>query len=219
MTSGPTRRTVLTAPLAASVAARIVASLRAVPFAAPLLGVAGCEAPAIATPDAAARGVAILRETIAAKQEMIAMYSAVRAAHPGLAWRLDPLIGDNIAHLAELKRRLIEPARRAGNRANSQQEAPARQRGQNPGQPTARYSGQPAARATERPGTRPGSPPLVPHRRGAALAALRSAERMAAMVHAGQLREVPPSLAQLLASIAACEATHAVALSKHGLAP
>lgn len=194
MTSGPTRRAVLIAPLTASVAARIAASLSAAPLAAPVL-VAGCEAPAAATPDTPARGVAILREAIAAKQETIALYNAVRAAHPRLAPRLDPLIRDNAAHVAELKRRLIEPAHRARSGLSRQQEAPAnRQRPQN-------------------------GPLPVPRRRAAALATLRSAERTAARVHVEQLRGVTPSLAQLLASIAACEATHVVALRKHGLAP
>lgn len=195
MTSGLTRRAVLIAPLTASVAARIAASLSAAPLAAPVLAVTGCEAPATATSDTPARGVAILREAIAAKQETIALYNAIRAAHPRLAPRLDPLIRDNTAHLAELKRRLIEPAHRAGSGLSRQQEALAnRQRARN-------------------------GPPPVPHRPAAALATLRSAERTAARVHIEQLRGVTPSLAQLLASIAACEATHVVALRKRGLAP
>jgi hypothetical protein len=57
------------------------------------------------------------------------------------------------------------------------------------------------------------SPPPAPADRNAALTALRSAERTAAGTHVAQLRTVTPSLAQLLASIAACEATHEVALT------
>jgi hypothetical protein len=55
--------------------------------------------------------------------------------------------------------------------------------------------------------------PSPPAGRGGALAALRSAERAAAATHVAQLRTVTPSLAQLLASIAACEVTHEVALA------
>jgi hypothetical protein len=159
---GATRRSVLAASLTA-----------------PLLAAAGCGAPAAATPPPGS-DVAILRAAIAAKKNMISLYLAVRALHPELAGQLDPLLADNNAHLAELQRRLIEPAHRSAGRTGGRSPSPA------PG------NGNPAA----------------------ALAALQSAERTAAAVHVGQLRTVTPSLAQLLASIAACEATHAAALTK-----
>lgn len=53
----------------------------------------------------------------------------------------------------------------------------------------------------------------VPSGQGAAVAALASAERSAAAEHVAQLRSAAPSLAQLFASIAACEATHVTALA------
>ncbi len=112
----------------------------------------------------------------------------MRAAHPTLSTRLDPLLSDSAAHLAELQRRLIEPSGTADGRAHSLHRVPA-------------------------------SPPQVPSDSGAALAALGSAERAAAAVHVRQLRTAAPSLAQLLASIAACEVTHVAALGRHGLAP
>ncbi len=97
MKGGATRRSVLAASLAA-----------------PLLAAAGCGAPAAATPTARpASDVAILRAAIAAKKNMIGLYTAVRAVHPELAGQLDPLLADNTAHLAELQRRLIEPAHRS----------------------------------------------------------------------------------------------------------
>jgi hypothetical protein len=65
--------------------------------------------------------------------------------------------------------------------------------------------------AAPSPPARPGAAP-VPATEGAAIAALLSAERAAAAQHVAQLRSVPPSLAQLFASIAACEATHVTAL-------
>ena len=60
------------------------------------------------------------------------------------------------------------------------------------------------------PSARPATP--VPSSEGAAVAALVSAERAAAAQHVAQLRSATPSLAQLFASIAACEATHVTAL-------
>ena len=56
----------------------------------------------------------------------------------------------------------------------------------------------------------------VPHGTHARLAWLADAETAAANWLVGQLEAVPPSYAQLLASIAASEATHAAALSGHG---
>ncbi len=173
VTGGATRRSVL------------AASLAVLPVSAPLLAPAACGSSAAAKP--AARppsGVAILTAAIAAKKDMIALYKAVAAAHPSLATRLDPLLRDNEAHLAELQRRLIHPV---------------------------------PAHATASPSARP-SPP-IPSGRVAALAALHSAEAAAAAVHAWQLRTAVPSLAQLLASISACEATHAAALSSGDASP
>ena len=125
----------------------------------------------------------ILRDAIAAKKNLIGLYTAVLAVHPELAGQLDPLLADNTAHLAELRRRLVEPTHQS------------------------------SARPTGAAGSPSPSPSPVSGSPGAALATLRSAERTAAAVHVGQLRTVTPSLAQLLASIAACEATHAVALA------
>lgn len=172
VTGSATRRSVL------------AAALTAAPITVPALATAGCGAPAAATPAAGSpSNVTILRAAIAAKNDLVGKYTAVLAAYPALEPLLGPLISDNDAHLAELQRRLIEPAR------------PARRRG----------AGRP--------------PPQAPSDPGAALATLRSAERAAAAAHVGQLRMAAPSLAQLLASIAACEAAHAVALSKRGLTP
>lgn len=61
------------------------------------------------------------------------------------------------------------------------------------------------------PGASPAAAP-APAAEGAAVAALVSAERAAAARHVTLLRSVPPALAQLFASIAACEATHVTAL-------
>lgn len=54
--------------------------------------------------------------------------------------------------------------------------------------------------------------------RAATLAALEAAETGAAGVQTGRLALAPPALAQLLASIAASEASHALLLRAHGAA-
>jgi len=186
---GTTRRSVLGAAMTASLATAVAAAATYTP----LFAVAACGSSVAATRVGRAEpDVTVLRAAIAAKEQMIAMYEAARAAHPTLSGRLDPLISDSAAHLAELRRRLIEPARAA--------------------------EGTTAERTTGIPGGASPSPPPAPGNRTAALAALRSAERAAAAAHVRQLRAVAPSLAQLLASIAACEATHVAALDEHGLA-
>ena len=147
----------------------------------PLLAVAGCGAQPV-TSAAARSDVAILRSAIAAKQHIAGLYTAALATFPALAGHLDPLLADNLAHLAALRRRLIEPARSSRRRAR---------------------------------GAASPRPPVYPSR-AAALTALRAAERAAATAHVAQLQAVTPSLAQLLASIAACEATHVAALVHEG---
>ncbi|WP_233510778.1 hypothetical protein [Actinomadura craniellae] len=74
-------------------------------------------------------------------------------------------------------------------------------------------------RAHRRPGTIPSSPapspvpPAAPGTPAAALAALRAAEQAAAHERADAVQRVGPGLAQLFASIGACEAGHAAALA------
>jgi hypothetical protein len=58
--------------------------------------------------------------------------------------------------------------------------------------------------------------PQLPHSQAATLGYLRSAERAAAGALAARLASVPPSLAQLMASIGASEATHAALLGRTG---
>jgi hypothetical protein len=59
----------------------------------------------------------------------------------------------------------------------------------------------------------PGATATAPDGESRALAALRSAERKAATARADDVRRAGPGLAQLLASIGACEAGHAQALA------
>ena len=67
--------------------------------------------------------------------------------------------------------------------------------------------------ATARPRPSP-TPPALPSGRRQVVAALADAERAASIRLAGQLLAVPPPLAQLMASIGASEAAHAVILEQ-----
>jgi hypothetical protein len=59
----------------------------------------------------------------------------------------------------------------------------------------------------------PGPRPLAPDGQARAIGALRTAERRAAASRADEVRRAAPGLAQLLASIGACEAGHAQVLA------
>jgi len=75
----------------------------------------------------------------------------------------------------------------------------------------------PGSRASDpaSPGAAPRGAP-VPGTPAAALGYLRDAENAAAAAQVAHLAAAPPSLAQLLASISASEATHAMILGGHG---
>lgn len=75
----------------------------------------------------------------------------------------------------------------------------------------------PPRRATARPSPNPTPPPLPAGRR-AVVAELAAAERAASARLMTQLLDVPPALAQLMASIGASEAVHVVVLSATRLA-
>jgi hypothetical protein len=154
----------------------------------PLLAVSGCKGVgALATPPRPAPDVAVLRAAIAAEEIMIARYDAVIARSAGLAASLRPLRAEHRAHLAQLRSRLIVPPGSAAAAARSPSPSP---------------SGQP-----------PQSPSGVPAGHAAAISFLQAAERAAAADLLRRLAAVPPSLAQLMASVAASEATHVDALA------
>jgi hypothetical protein len=121
------------------------------------------------------------------EQRLIAAYDATAAAHPALATRLAPMRADHAEHASALERAL----------------------GRTP----------PATLGTSSPGTGSAgagtptpAPPRVPGNRTRALAALRAAERAAAAARASAAETAPADRAVLLASIAACEASHEVLL-------
>jgi hypothetical protein len=76
-----------------------------------------------------------------------------------------------------------------------------------------RGAAQPSASPSPTPSPRPAPVPGTP---AGALADLRDAERTAAAALLAHLDAAPPSLAQLLASISASEATHALILGQGG---
>ena len=151
-------------------------------------GLAGCasEPSPWAKPPKPSPDVGVLHDVIDAEYTMISRYTAVLAAFPGLAGRMSPLLAQHREHLAALRARLVIPP------------------GASPVQ---------AASATARP---PGPRPRVPPSQAAAVGYLRAAERDQAAALIRRVAGVPPSLAQLLASIGACEAAHAALLGSGG---
>jgi hypothetical protein len=155
----------------------------------PLLAVAGCKGVgALATPPRPAPDVALLRAAIAAEELMIARYDAVITRSPGLAAGLRPLRAEHRLHLAELRSRLIVP---------------------------------PGSAAATAASTAPASPGASPSQTAApagaaAISFLQGAERAAAADLLRKLTAVSPSLAQVMASVAASEATHVAALAAVG---
>jgi hypothetical protein len=157
----------------------------------PLLAISGCKGVgALATPPKPAPDVAVLRSAIAAEEVMIARYDAVMTASASLSGRLRPLRAEHRLHLAQLRSRLIVPPASAAAAA-----------------PSPSPSGQSPAG--------PGSVPAGP---AAAISYLQAAEHAAATTLLRQLAAVSPSLAQLMASVAASEATHVAALAAPGQA-
>jgi hypothetical protein len=122
--------------------------------------------------------VAILTAAIAAEEDLVALYEAVRTTHAELARRLDPLLAHHRDHLSVLRLHY-----RPGTVATS-------------------------------PAPLPRPRPTAPSEPAQALAALRTAERQAAGDRVRDVERVGAGLAQLFASIGACESGHLVALTR-----
>jgi hypothetical protein len=133
----------------------------------------------------------VLEAAIAAEVEMISRYESAMPGGSGDGSRrtvLASLLAQHEQHLTQLKARLIVPS---GASASQSPSAP----GSAPaGSPS---PGSPASAS-------PGSDPVT---------GLRAAERESATTLVRQLVTVEPALAQLLASIAASDATHVTALA------
>lgn len=154
----------------------------------PLLA-SGCKGiGALGTPPRPLPDVAVARAAIAGEAGLIARYRAVLEALPALSGELRPLLAQHTEHLASLRGRLAIPGVAA--------------------RPTPGGSG-----ATGGPGGGgSASPAPAPSTPAAALASLRSAEDAASAALLRHLPAVSASFAQLLASIAASEATHGYVL-------
>jgi hypothetical protein len=114
--------------------------------------------------------------------------AAGRTRSASLAARLRPLRGEHRLHLAQLRSRLIVPPASAA--AASPSPSPS--------------------------GQSPSGPGSGPAGTAAAISYLQAAEHAAATTLLRQLAAVSPSLAQLMASVAASEATHVTALGAAG---
>ncbi|MEU8103453.1 hypothetical protein AB0C18_06985 [Nonomuraea muscovyensis] len=168
---------------------------------------AGCSGPADAPESPTTRAEppehALARQLMADKERTIGLYS-VLIAKDGAT--LTPFRDRHQAHLTELRRRFpgVTPA---------------------PGGPATPSSGSPPAAGSPSGSPPPtaGSPqsaapsPGSSHRAATApvsLSRLRDLERRSAALRARQVAGVSPAFAQLIASIGACEAAHAVALPR-----
>ena len=192
----------------------------------PLLAVSGCKGVgALAAPPSPAPDVAVLRSAIAAEEVMIARYDAVMTRSASLAEGLRPLRAEHRQHLAQLRSRLIVPPGSAaappspsalspsGPASHGQVPAGQASHGQaSHGQ--APHGQAPHGQAAH--GQVPAGPGSVPSGAAAAIPFLQAAERAAAATLLHQLAAVSPSLAQLMASVAASEATHVAALTAAG---
>ncbi len=168
----------------------LLASAAALPV---LLATAGCRSSDVfAGPDPLAgppppgHDVLALQAVIAAEERLVGLYRAAVVADPQATVRirmLGSLLAQHEQHLARLRARLVEP----------------------PGQ----ASPTPAATRAV-PGPPAGSEGPGPA--GLDVAHLRAAERASAADLVRRLATAEPALAQLFASIAASDATHAAAL-------
>lgn len=151
------------------------------------VAVAGCEErrTAPAAPSGPDPEARLIAEVIAEKERILALYRQALPEAGALAGTLQQFERSHLAHLTELRTRLPADAALPGASPS-------------PGTPAA---GSPASSPTAAAG------PSLTER-------LREAERKAAAARPRQIGSVSPSLAQLLASIGACEAVHAYVLSQ-----
>jgi hypothetical protein len=154
----------------------------------PLAAVSGCRGIGVlGTPPPPPADVTVLQAAITAENLMVQRYRAVLNGAAGSAAALGPLLrpllAEHVAHLAQLRSRLVVP------------------------------TGSAASVSPSPPGGKRPSAPAVPTAPAAAVAFLRTAEQAAAIAMLNRVPRAPASLAQLFASISASEATHVPPLS------
>jgi len=177
-----------------------------------LLATAGCRSSdAFTGPDPLAgrpplpHDVLTLQAVIAAEENLIAVYQAAIRGDPGTSARaqlLRPLLAQHEQHLARLRAMLIEPP---GTTASASP-GPGGSGASSP-----RASGAPAQVSPAQVSPAQVSPAQVSPAQ-VSTARLRAAERASAADLVQRLVTVQPALAQLLASIAASDATHVTVL-------
>jgi hypothetical protein len=175
----------------------LVASATALPL---LLAASGCRSSdAFDGPDPLAgrpspgHDVIVLQAAISAEEALISLYvtaTATATAKEG-SKLLASLLAQHRQHLARLRAALVLP----------------------PGPATASPSVTASAGATASPGATASAGGGAGGKGTGVIARLRAAERASAAAGLRRLATVDPSLAQLLASIAACDATHVAALA------
>jgi len=185
VTSGrPSRRSVLLAAAASSLAA-----------------CTGDDETPAPNPPAPPEPDELLRAEVAdAERDLVALYEATAATHPALAAQVRPFTARHRRHLDAVE---------ASGPVATPPAATA------PGSAAASPASSPGVQGASPAGTSPPapSPPAVPDGPADALAALRTAERTAAGARVTEcVRAQDGTLAELLASIAACEAAHDVLL-------
>ncbi len=175
----------------------LVASATALPL---LLAASGCRSSdAFDGPDPLAgrpspgHDVVVLQAAISAEEALISLYvtaTATATAKEG-SKLLASLLAQHRQHLARLRAASVLP----------------------PGPATASPSVTASAGATASPGATASAGGGTDGKGAGVVARLRAAERASAAAGLRRLATVDPSLAQLLASIAACDATHVAALA------
>ncbi|MER7505439.1 hypothetical protein AB0L05_38290 [Nonomuraea pusilla] len=146
----------------------------------------------------------LLKSLVAEKERMVALYAALIDGLGGKgAERLAPFMDRHRAHLDELRRHLPAAAL-----ASSSASPPSS------GPPSQGPSGAPSTPSSTSPSTSPSASPSAGAERRPSLSRLRELERRAAAQRPRQLAAASPGLAQLIASIGACEAVHAAALPR-----
>jgi hypothetical protein len=161
------------------------------------------------TPSAGAAEPDLLVPDLADEQRLLTVYDSVLHDHPELAGRLRPLRSNHAAHVAALRQAMGLPP--GTGTAGPTGSAPP---GATGGPPPTALPPNPSAPARQPPtGSTDASTGLPPASPAAALATLRSLEHAAVLARAAAAVRASGGRAALLASLAACSASHEVMLT------
>ena len=156
-----------------------------------------------------AADLAVVGRALATSRVLAQRYAATVAAFPELAGALAPLEIEHAAHIAALDTTPASAAPSAPSGTASSPSgttsSPSGTASESSGTGSAPSGTAPAPSGTDSESSAPAAP-------GEALAALAAAERASAAARVADLLTCSPAVARLLASIAACQATHAAVL-------